>query len=144
MVRVSSRISLRISCTSSPGPASCPRPCARDRSRCCADARAPPRRGRDRRTVGEPLQHRPQLELLLGEAQHQALLGAHLVGQRAQAIGQRVQRRIGGDAALLAARQDALEIVETIGGLLEQCLDIGRHRGFAQSRPDGPPPDSRV
>ncbi len=79
----------------------------------------------------EARQHRLELDLLLGQPQQQRLLGAHLVGQCAEALGEREEVGVGGDAALLAAAEDALQILEAVGGLLEQRLDEGRHPGVA-------------
>ena len=71
MVRASSRISLRISCTSSPRPWRHVLAHAREIDLDVAQmARACPRRARRWRRLGQPLQHRPQLDLLLGEPQH--------------------------------------------------------------------------
>ena len=83
------------------------------------------------------------LDLLLGEPQQQALLGAHLVGQRAEPLGQRQQIGVGGDAALLAAAEDALQTIEAVGGLLEQRLD-DRPGPRSRHSPEAPPPESRV
>src|SRR5260221_657687 len=66
----------------------------------------------------EAREHRLELDLLLGQPQQQRLLGAHLVGQRAEALGEREEVGVGGDAALLAAPEDALQVLEAVGGLL--------------------------
>src|SRR5665213_1569594 len=76
------------------------------------------------------LQRRPHFELLLGELDHQALSGAHLIGQRRQLFGQPDDIGVAGDATFLTTRQNALQIVERVGRLLKQRLDEGRRRSL--------------
>src|SRR6185312_5135451 len=49
----------------------------------------------------------------------------------AEPVGQGQEVAVGGDAALLAAAEDALQVLEAVGGLLQERLDEGRHRGIA-------------
>src|SRR5260370_3240427 len=75
---------------------------------------------------------RPQLQLLFGEPQHQDLPGLHLLPEDTQTIGQARERGVGAYPALLATSDDPLEIFEAVGRLLEQRLDVGRHRSVSR------------
>ena len=72
-------------------------------------------------SVAEPGQGRLQLELIFGEAHHQHLTRLHLLAEHAEAIGQARQGHVGVDPALLAAGQDALQVFQAVGGLLEKA-----------------------
>ncbi len=79
-------------------------------------------------SFGQAGQDRLHLDLVLGQFQHQGLFGLHLIGQRAELVGQLAHVLIARDAAFLAAHQDALQAVEAFGGLFQQGLDIDRDR----------------
>ncbi len=84
-----------------------------------------------RLALGQPRDRAAQLDGLLREPRQQCLLGAHALGQRRQTLN---QRGIGGRGlftAFLTAAKRAGEIVQPIGGALQQCLDIGRDALFA-------------
>ncbi len=68
-----------------------------------------------------------ELDRLLAHARQQRLLTAHRFGQRRQALDQRGVGRDRRLAALFGAPQRAGEVVEAVGGALEQGFDIGRY-----------------
>ena len=82
----------------------------------------------------ESLQHRPHLELVFDQLDHEILLGAHVVRQCGQPLGQRQQVGRRRRPLLLAARQRSLEILQAVGGLLQQSADVGRNRLVAVHR----------
>src|SRR5215472_15812866 len=76
-------------------------------------------------------QGRLQFELVLGEPHHQDLTRPHLLAEDSQPISQAREGVVRRDAALLASRKESLEVLEVMGGLLKQGLNIRRHRSVA-------------
>src|SRR5712672_2136101 len=62
--------------------------------------------------IGKPGQSGIQLQLVLGEPDHQDLTGFHLLAECAETIGQAGECRVGGDSALLTPRENTLEVVQ--------------------------------
>ena len=90
------------------------------------DAEAPCLHG-----LGQAGDHGPHFALAFGEAHHQLRFRAHLVAQPTQALNERVHLLVCLQPAVLAARDDALQIFQVVGGLFEQGLDIDGHGLFA-------------
>ena len=88
------------------------------------------------RRLGDAGQHRFEFQLAFRQLDHEVLLGPHLIGQCGELLGQGHGAGVGGDPAVLAPGEDALEVFEAFGGLLEERLHISRNRLFAVA--DGP------
>jgi hypothetical protein len=88
--------------------------------------------------LGEARDHGPHLRLALGQLDHELGLGPQLVRQPADAIEQGGHLGIGLHPAFLAAAHDALQILQIVGGLLQQRLDIDRDRRIAIAGRHGP------
>src|SRR4029078_10203494 len=83
------------------------------------------------RHLDEPRQCGTELHLALGQLDHEVLVRAHLVAQGRQTLGQGEQVAVALLPALFAARQSPLQVLEAVGGLFEQRLEVSRDGLFA-------------